>query len=340
VVGGAVASPTPAGRRSASLAGWARSLLGFAPVPAPPHVFALDERRLTYVRLERQAGRGFELVEHRSRELPAGAFVPGPLGGVLREPERLADLLGDLLGSLSVQPDRASLVLPDSWLRLSFLEVEELPRSPEPRLDVLRWKLKRSVPFRVEDLRLAASEVARLPGSPEGHRMLVAFALDALLGEVEEAFARHRVRLGRISGEVLCLREALRHLVAAEPVACLALVRSDSYTLLFTRHGEPTLYRFKNLEGGAEGQLRPGSVQRDVKLTRAFLAEQLPGEALGRVLVAAPEGDRGRWLEWLSNGLGRPAEAVAADRLPLAGTGGPPWVELAPLLGAVRQEIA
>jgi len=316
-----------------------RRLLGTGAVPAPPHVFSLDAAALRYGRFV-EAGSTWELRELRRVELPADSFQPGILGGPLREPAVFGERLAQLLGGLSMPPREASLVLPDAWLRVAFVESAELPRAAEARHEIVQWKVKRVLPFRVEDLRLSATEVAPLPQQAEPRRLLVAYALEALLAPLEEAFSARGVWLGRITSESLALVPAVGESLAEAGLGALAVVRNGGYTLLFSRRGEPVLYRYKALdEAQTGGSATSGTVERDLRLTRAFVADQLPELALDRVVLAAsPESSRG-WTEWLSSGLGRAAEPIEALKLPLASAERVGWMEVAPMLGAARQEV-
>lgn len=321
-----------------------RRLLGMGAVPAPPHVFALDAGTLRYGRFV-QAGGSWELRELRRTDLPPDGFQPGLLGGPLREPALFAEKLVQLLAGLSAPVREASLVLPDAWLRLTFMESGELPRAPEARDEVVRWKVKRLLPFRVEDLRLAPTEVEPLPQQSEPRRLLVAYALEALLAQLEEAFGKAGVWLGRITSESLALLPAIGEALAEAPLGALAVVRDGGYTLLFTRRGEPVLYRFKSLdEIPSAASPRPGAstVERDLRLTRAFVAEQLPDLAIARVVVATSDANRDEaraWQDWLATGLGRAGEPLESLRLPLASAERVGWMEVAPMLGAARQEV-
>jgi hypothetical protein len=317
----------------------AHRLLGTGAVPPPPHVLALDERTLAYARIAPGAGGSFELRELRRVELPAESFVPGLLGGPLRDAAAFGELVGRLLGGLSLPPAQASLVLPDAWLRVAFVESGELPRAVDAQEEVVRWKLKRLLPFRVEELRLAWAAAPPLPQQSEPVRLLVGFALEALLGGLEDAFAAHGVWIGRITGESLALLPAVAPALDGEPLACLAAVHAAGYTLVFTHHGEPVLYRFRGFDGGLGEAQRSATVVRDLRLTRAFVAEQLPELPLGRVALAAPSTAAAAWQAWIGEGLGRTAEPIERLQLPLVAAERVTWNEVAPLLGAVRQEV-
>lgn len=327
-----------------------KTLLGFGSLPVPPHVFALREERLAYGCFPRGED-GLRVAAWRQAELPPKLFQKGLLGGPLREPEAFASLLTDLIEGLDAPVKEASLVIPDSWFRVTFTDVEQLPSKPSERTDILRWKLKRLVPFRVEELRLAAEEVEPLPeGTPEGgaHRIILGFGLEALLAQLEEAFEDAGIHLGQILNASLAALTLLEGDPSTEGLTALALVEDGGYTLAFSRHGEPVLHRFKGSTSEVAASARGSFVQRDLKLTRKFLDEQFPGETVERVVLASPPEQEPDWRVWLEEGLQRPVEPFSSQHLPLAGGGMqgtseaalPPWRELAPMIGAAIREAS
>ncbi len=328
--------------RSIKLPSWSKRLLGFAPLPSPPHVFALDEGRLRYGQLvlDRQ---GLRLREFRQLALPPDCFQGGLLGGPLREPGAFRELVGGLVEGVQGGVREASLVIPDAWLRVTYAESGDLPRGGAALDDVLRWKLRRLVPFRVDELRIGAAEVSPLPGQAEPRRLLMGFAIEQLLAQLEDAFIAHGVRLGQISNVSLSLLDALAPTQGRSFMA-LTLVEEDGYTLIFARRGEPLLHRYKAMAGAATETAPGGSLVRDLRLTRSFLDENFPGSALETVLLLAPPPVEAAWLDRLQQGLGRRAAAVNGALLPQLRLDGPaaapPWRDLAPMIGAARRMIA
>jgi hypothetical protein len=301
----------------------------------PPHVFALDSRRVRYAGFAAEK-EDLRLIDYRERELPADVFAAGLLGGAVRDAEGLARSVAELAADLGAPVRDAALVLPDAWLRLAFAEAGDLPRAPQAREEVLRWKLRRLVPFRVEELRVAGSEVEPLASQDEPRRLLLGFALEQLVAPAEAAFAAAGVRLGLVANTSLALLGALRDR-PADGLDVVALVDAEGQSLLFARGDVPVLHRYKPAEDEPAGDGR--LVIRDLRLTRSFLSENLPGAELRRVLLLAPPALAAAWLEWLSAGLGRPAVPLALEHLRLAGDPGPAWSDAASLLGAACVEI-
>jgi hypothetical protein len=329
--------------RSIKLPSWIEGLLGFTPVPVPPHVFALDASRLRYGQFVRDR-QGFRCRFVREAALPRDAFQSGLLGGPLRDPGVFQGIVGTLVRSLpaGTKIKDASLVIPDAWLRVAFTESGDLPKTSDQLDEVLRWKLRRLVPFRVDELRVSAAEVPPLPDQEEPRRLLLGFAVEQLLAQLEDAFAANGIRLGQISNDSLAMLSSL-NAPRADALTALAVVDEAGYTLVFVRAGAPVLHRYKGFTGGLPEGSRMGFVVRDLKLTRNFLDEHLPGVPLTQVLLAAPPALEPLWVDLLAEGLGEPASPLDGRHLPpLRAEEGtiPAWRELAPLLGAVRREVA
>ena len=348
--------------RSTKSPSWIDRLLGTAPVAVPPHVFSIDERRIAYGQFVRLPA-GFRFRAFRAALLPPETFHVGLLGGPLRDPRAFGEQLAEFLRQLPGPVEDASLVVPESWLRVSFTEITEIPRAGEQRDEVLRWKLKRLVPFRVDELRIGAVEVTPLPGQEEPRRTLLGFALEQLLAQLEDAFANAGIRLGQITSVSLALIAALDEerlaaeipplrpapapggptvLGAGERFGALALVEPAGYTLAFVRGGEPVLHRFKAVSPTLPPEAWAGLVSRDLRLTRNFLDEHFPGSTLAWVLLSAPPELESAWLARLADGLGTAARPLDGRHLPplQIEEAAAPWREMAPLLGAARREVA
>ena len=304
----------------------------------PPHVFSIDGRHLSYGRFA-PAHRALELLEHRRVELPEDLLKEGPLGGVIAEPADLVRAIGELLEGISSTVDRASLILPDSWLRVAFAKMGDLPRSAAERDDVLRWQLKRLVPFRVEDLRLNAVEVQPLEDQEERCRVMLGFAMEHLLSHLEQAFGENGVRIGQISNRSLALLAGLRDTLRGVELGAFLYVESDAYTLVAARHGEPAVHRFKVVSGSLAADAREDLVRRDLRLTRAFLSEQIEKE-IGRMVLVCPREWEESWRRWLEDVFEVAVNTLSSEwDIEASAANGAGAVELAPMFGAARRKV-
>jgi hypothetical protein len=313
-------------------------LLGLVPQPVPPFVFEVDERGVRFGRFQDAEG-GVRFLEYRELGLPSNSFQDGVLGGPMRDPAGFTEFLGNLLEEISVPVQEACLVIPDRWLRVSFVEVGELPRDLGAQEEILRWKLKRLVPFRTEDLRVRGMEVEPLPKQEEAARVLLGYGLERLLKQLEEAFDTAGIHIGLLTNRSLSLLAGMAGTFATDDISVLAVVRNDAYSLTFSKGVSPLLLRFK--EGrGADMALEGNLVSRDLRLTGSFLRQQFPGVELGKILLAAPVDLAPEWLSWISDGFGAQADSLRVEHLSLVGDmQSAPWWEAIAMIGASRLEV-
>ena len=324
--------------RSTKSPSWIERALGIAPIPPPPHVFALDSRELRYGAFH-TGPQGFVFDTFKSIPVPDDCLGTAVLGGPLRDVKAFWELLQNLLGDLGPIPE-ATLVLPDSWLRLTFAETEALPRRRKMREEMIRFKLKRLVPFRVDELRVAATEVTPYPEHELPVRVMLGFGIEALLKQLEDAFQAVGITLGRVTNSTLAVLAGVDHQIDDGDLMALVNVQADAFTVTYVRDAEPLLYRFKAVGEDGLGQVLGSAVRRDLRLTLRFMAQHFPDLPLRRCLFAASEENEGQWSEWISSELGVSAEPLGFEHFQLSRTQvGPSWMDTAPLVGAACIEV-
>jgi len=292
--------------------------------PAPVHAFAAGENQLVYGRLNRRRD-AILRVEHVA--LPPEWFSLGPVGLLQVDRHALAGGLAALVQRLEKVPQQASLVAPNSWVRSVVVDAGALPRKRQEAEEVLRWRLKKLLPCRPEDVRLDF-----VSGSESG-RVLVILALDRPLAVVEETFSAAGVQLGRIEPAVLALTALLP---AAPTPVMLAAIEEHALDLVVLAAGKPVLVRHKQLP--ADAARAEAFIGRELSRTLAHAREQdklsgpvmvwlaaaRPGETAGRVeLWAAAE--NGLVVRRLGVGTGRVPEFTAIPDVRLWSLLGTAW---------------
>ena len=276
-------------------------------------MFLLDERELVLAHFVRQSGPTPELQTVRRRELPADTFQDGALGGPLREPAQFHDVVAELQQAADTatgaQVRAAALVLPDRWLRLTFAELEDVPRSPQHREEALRFKLRKQVPFRVEELRIRGARTGN--GAGESTRFLIAFGVERVLAQIEDSFRRAGIHIGMVTNASLGAAHGIRQMQDDTGAFLLLLAQRDGYSLLAHTEDAPALYRYKSFDPALPPSVASRLAVRELRLTRSFIEERgVFGAGAGlpeHVLMLAAEDSRATWRERLEDGLGLPA---------------------------------
>ena len=299
------------------------TLLGFGRVPGPALVFSIEEidgdaLRLRCAYFERGRGRarsgvsssaaGLSLEFLDQVTIPATLLARGPLGATLRDPASFAELLRSLLRSAGPKsPREATLLVPESWLRLVMVESGALPKSAAACDEVLRFRLRRLVPYRVEDLRLSAVEAAVLPGQDEPYRLALGFAAETVLASFEGGFAAAGVRIGLISVPSLAIFAGVRGVHRIPGVEVGVVARRDDYALWVRRDEELVLHRQRSFPDDLPADARDTLAPRELNLLRSMFESELAGETRGRFLLHADDESAADSSSWLSDVVCLPA---------------------------------
>ncbi|HEX5044454.1 MAG TPA: hypothetical protein VFV75_16240 [Candidatus Polarisedimenticolaceae bacterium] len=260
----------------------------------PTAALEVDRREMVLVRLRRR-GRGKpELEVAEARPLPEQSASTSIFKPNLGTPEDLASRLRKLLEATGTKPGRLSLVLPDNLAKISLVSLPERPPSARRLDEVLRFKLRRAVPFRLEDAVLAHQV---LPGDGAGVTVLVAVMLRTVVEQYERALEIAGVRPGLVD---LCTpnlynlcRPQMTAAAAGGGDVGLLNVASGYFTLLIVRNERLVFYRCKSYAAGdSEEDLGPldALMARELTSSLSYWRDKLGGQRLSRVLVRAVNG--------------------------------------------------
>ena len=282
-------------------------------------MFLLDEHQLVLAHFVRQEGSTPVLQAVRRRELPAETFQEGALGGPLREPAEFHEVVAELQQAADTATGApvttAALVLPDKWLRLTFAELEDVPKKAHLREEALRFKLRKKVPFRVEELRVRGARVG-VGGNGEA-RFLIGFGVEPVLAQTEDSFRRAGIHIGVVTNESLGAAQAIVHLRGDEDPFLLVIAHPDGYSLLAHSKQSPTLYRYKSIDPTLDSSVTRHLAVRELRLTRSFIEERElfgPDRPLPEhTLMLAAEEALGTWRERLEDGLRIPARRAGGN---------------------------
>ncbi|HPS77244.1 MAG TPA: hypothetical protein PLS53_03715 [Thermoanaerobaculaceae bacterium] len=222
----------------------------FLTTPLPPSVILLGENEITLALLSRRRD---ALVRVETVDLEAECFRQGPVGLLHVDRAMLTSAIGKLVQRVGKLPARGTVVVPTAWVRCVQVETGGLPRQRGEAEDVIRWRLKKLLPCRPEEVRLDFVPLG------DEDRVLVVLALDHPLLVVEEVLAGAGLRVGRIEPTAV----AVTSLVPADGVPRLVVVSERrSLGFVVVEDGTITLLRQKGLPGDLDRAA--GFVAREV----------------------------------------------------------------------------
>ncbi len=115
--------------------------------PHPPLAIEIDLGRVAGARWTRSGGLDSYAVEN----LPPAALVPSAVETNIANPAALKTAIAGVCSRLRAREESVALILPDPVIRVFVQHFEDFPRSREEAEPMLRWKLKKSVPFEVDE---------------------------------------------------------------------------------------------------------------------------------------------------------------------------------------------
>src|SRR5512146_28638 len=119
-----------------------------------------------------------------ARTLPAGVLHPGMGGANVTNAAALRNTVADALTAVGSRSRDIILVVPDAAIRVALLDFEELPEKRLEADSVVRFRLKKSLPFDVEQASLSY-DVHRVNGAIKA---VAAVAPLTVLSEYEAPF--------------------------------------------------------------------------------------------------------------------------------------------------------
>jgi len=209
-----------------------------------------------------------------ARSLSAGAVVPGLTGDNVVRPEELRSVLEDVLTTVGVHGRDVTVVLPDSVVRVVLLDFETLPDKYQDAEGVIRFRLKKSLPFDV-DKALLSYDVRRTSG---GVKVVAAVAQPTVVEQYESAFRAAGYQPGVV------LPSSLAALGAVEADRPTLVLKVDAETTTVTIVDQNQLLLFRTLEGGAKA-VSGERIAEDVYPSLVFLQDNY-GLSVERVLIA------------------------------------------------------
>jgi Tfp pilus assembly PilM family ATPase len=139
--------------------------------------------------------------------LPAGAVTPALTTANVTNSAVVAEALLRAIDRVGMRPRRVALVIPDPAVRVSLVRFDQVPARHEDLEQLLRWQIRKSAPFPVDDACLTFDLSTR---TDQGAEFLVALARRDIVREYEalcEEAGMHAglVDLATLSVVNLCL---------------------------------------------------------------------------------------------------------------------------------------
>jgi len=283
--------------------------------------------RVTGVRVgaERKGGRmHLEAVE--TRPLPEGAIEPSLARPNVLAPEPVTMALQDVLGRLAPGGHRISMLIPDQVARVALLAFAVLPRTRRELLELTRFRMGKSLPFKAEDavVDLLALNAGGVPSAlPGAASVLAAFVHRAVVEQYESLVTSSGYWPGLVGLSSLELynlfRDRLEGQAGSDRDLLFLNATNHDLTVLIFRGQDLIFYRCKAHPAGSSTTDAVRALGREVYTSLAFYQEKLLGRGMGRAFLRCAGVPREAVRDAVAGEAGCPVENVdLLEEVPLA----------------------
>lgn len=175
----------------------------------------------------------------------------------------------------------AALIIPDYAVRMAILDFEQFPSGEEERTALLRFRLRKSVPFHIDEAQLAYSVQVEQPKRIE---VLAVAVARPILDEYEGIFTDAGYRVGLVTPSSIA---ALRLCSSAEKgLSLVAKAAGSTLSVVLIEHGRVRLVRCLDLAGdeGEEARREEFTVFPLLQQTLAYAEDQI-GHPVNRLIL-------------------------------------------------------
>jgi len=244
--------------------------------PAPDVAVEIDH---THVAAARLSWRGSQAVisAHASEALPAGLVTPGLAALNVSDVPALSQTIARALAQLGGKPSRISLVIPDTTAKVSLLKLEKVPAKSADLQEIVRWQIRKTSPFPVEQGVLSISPGAR--GADGANEFVVALSRADVIHQYEQACLMAGAHAGLVDLSTFgVINGILSSATAPAGDWLLVHVTGTYFTLAVMRDSALLFFRNRAEEEGTLADL--------IHQTAMYYEDRLNGGGFKRVLIA------------------------------------------------------
>ncbi len=227
-----------AGREGIYASGFVRRIASW--LDALPHPLLACEITPEYVAAARWTRGGATLDAFAVESLPRGAIVPSAVDVNLADSAAVRSAVGRVFARLHAKSQPIALLVPDPVVRIFILHFDRFPRAASEAIPMLRWKLKKSVPFETDETLVS---YMRQTAREQGVDIVTGLARQRIVREYEQLAEAN----GMVPGVVMSSTLATLPLLDDRRPSLLARISGSALATAIVREGVLCGYRCTDL---------------------------------------------------------------------------------------------
>jgi len=257
-----------------------------------------------------------------AQSLPAGTVAPGLQHSNVAARDALVSVLRETLAPVAGRSRDISLIIPDASTRILLLDFDTLPEKPQDADSVVRFRLKKSLPFDVDS---SSVSFDRQPAD-NGVRVVAAVTPRSVLEEYESIVRDAGYNPGAVLPSMIA---ALGVVDGSRPTM---VIKVETGTTTFAIVDQNQLLLYRSLEYGGSA-VTGESLADDVNTSLVYFEDRY-GISVDRVLVTGVQSAQGLQAAFSTNSSLR-VEELLSNSIAGAGAGSLSRSALAGVAGAL-----
>jgi type IV pilus assembly protein PilM len=225
--------------------------------PPPAYAFELSEAGMACARVAEPAQVNF-------RPFQAGVLEISPAHDNLRQPQVVEESIQALAPPNGHRKRRAALILPDYCARVAVLDFDNFPADQQEQIALLRFRMKKTVPFDVDSAVVSYAVQSRVEGSKV--EVLAALMGAEIVARYESPFRSAGFHPGMVTTSSL----AALNLCQPDRITMLVKISGRVLSALVLDGSTLRLVRCVETDGG-----RPQEIEDVLHPTVAYIEDEL-----------------------------------------------------------------
>lgn len=233
---------------------------------------------------------GGSAASPRVERVSGESFPPGTLQASFREqnildPDSFVAGLKSAYNQLLCRSDRVAVSLPEAVSRIMLLDLEGRFKSRAEALDLIRWKLKKSIPLDSADTHI---DYQQLTVRENGDlALLVSIASRTVISQYEDLILKAGLSPARIDCNIFNLCRLFDRRLTLQEDCILIAFYANTLSIVAFSEGIPEFIRIKDLSGTLATD---GRVYMEINSSLLVYKERFPDRSGQTVFcVASPE---------------------------------------------------
>ena len=272
----------------------------------------------------RLADHGTDVEACSARELAPGMVIPDLVESNVRQLDRVREAIQAVLEAVELRSKDVIAIVPDAAVRVALVDFDTLPSDAAEADGVVRFRLKKSLPFDVEKAKVSY----HVQKTTDGVRVVAAVALASVIEEYEAAFREAGYSPGVVVPSMLAA------LGAADAQKPTLVVKVDARTTSIAILSGQQLQLFRTLENTRGVTVTGEQLAEEIYPSVVFFQdtyhlniEKIFVAGLSETTTAAPA---------LRSQTGAEVQELITSTLPAAGGASVPRWRMAGVVGALR----